>query len=162
VLLDAWRRAGLGDDAELLVAGEGPIEPRGRGVRALGRVDRDELPALYASADALVLPSVRTATFLEPWGLVVNEAMRQATPVIASDAVGAVAGGLVRDGRNGLVAPAGDAAALASRIRTIAVNPELRGRLSAAARTDVEAFSEQAWVEGVQRALRAVGVAAPC
>jgi len=88
--------------------------------------------------------------------------MCQATPLIASDAVGAVAGGLVRDGRNGLVAPAGDAAALASRIRTFAVNPELRQRLSAAARADVEAFSERAWVEGVQRALRSVGAAAPC
>ena len=74
---------------------------------ALGFVPRDELPALYAAADALVLPSIRTATFLEPWGLVVNEAMHQGTPVIASDAVGAAAGGLVRDGRNGLVVAAG-------------------------------------------------------
>jgi glycosyltransferase involved in cell wall biosynthesis len=126
-------------------------------VRALGAVPRDELPELYASADALALPSVRTATFLEPWGLVVNEAMRQGTPAIASDAVGAVAGGLVRDGRNGLVAPAGDAAVLATRIRTLAMNQELRGRLSAAAREDVEAFSEEAWVDGMRQALRAVG-----
>ena len=157
VLLDAWRRAGLGDDAELVVAGAGPLRAEGRGVRALGAVERAELPHLYASADALVLPSVRTATFLEPWGLVINEAMRQGTPAIATDAVGAVAGGLVRDGRNGLVAPAGDAGALASRIRTLAMNPDLRGRLSAAAREDVEAFSEEAWVDGMRRALRAVG-----
>jgi glycosyltransferase involved in cell wall biosynthesis len=157
VLLEAWRRAGLGPGAELVVAGEGPLRPDGPGVRALGAVPRDELPELYASADALALPSVRTATFLEPWGLVVNEAMRQGTPAIASDAVGAVAGGLVRDGRNGLVAPAGDAAVLATRIRTLAMNQELRGRLSAAAREDVEAFSEEAWVDGMRQALRAVG-----
>ena len=162
VLLDAWRRAGLGPDAELLVAGDGPLTVAGDGVRPLGHVAREDLPALYASADALVVPSVRTATFLEPWGLVVNEAMQQGTPVIATDAVGAAAGGLVRDGRNGIVAPAGDSAALATRIRALAMNPELRGRLSAAAREDVRAFSEEAWVEGMRRALRAVGAGAPC
>jgi glycosyltransferase involved in cell wall biosynthesis len=157
VLLEAWRKADLGAGAELVVAGTGALEPEGPGIRALGHVLRTELPSLYAAADALVLPSIRTATFLEPWGLVVNEAMHQGTPVIASDAVGAVAGGLVRDGRNGLVVPAGDAQALATRIAALAANPELRERLGGAARQDVEPFSEAAWVDGMQRALRAVG-----
>jgi glycosyltransferase involved in cell wall biosynthesis len=159
VLVDAWRRAGLGEGASLAFAGAGPLRPAGPGIALLGRVGRDELPALYAAADALVLPSVPTATFLEPWGLVVNEAMHQGTPVIASDAVGAAAGGLVREGRNGLVVPAGDAEALATRIRALAMNPALRERLGAAARADVERFSEAAWVEGMRRALRAVGAA---
>jgi glycosyltransferase involved in cell wall biosynthesis len=162
VLLDAWRSAGLGDGGELVVAGDGPLTVDGPRVRALGQVPREQLANLYASADALVLPSVPTATFREPWGLVVNEAMQHGTPVIASDAVGAAAGGLVRDGRNGLVVPAGDAGALASRIRALAMNAELRERLGAAARQDVAAFSEAAWVEGMRRALRAVGVGAPC
>jgi glycosyltransferase involved in cell wall biosynthesis len=157
VLLGAWRAAGLRDDARLVFAGAGPIRPEGPGVEVLGRVAREQLPPLYASADALVLPSIRTATFLEPWGLVVNEAMHQGTPVIASDAVGAVAGGLVQDGRNGLVAPAGDAQTLATRIRTLAKNPELVSRLGAAASEDVKPFSEAAWVEGMRRALHAVG-----
>jgi glycosyltransferase involved in cell wall biosynthesis len=158
VLLEAWRRAELPGAAELLIAGEGPLWPSGSGVRALGQVPREELPKIYASADALVLPSVPTATFREPWGLVVNEAMQQGTPAIASDAVGAVAGGLVRDGRNGLVAPAGDAEALAVRIRALAMNPDLRTRLGEAAREDVRAYSDDAWVDGVRRALAAVGV----
>jgi glycosyltransferase involved in cell wall biosynthesis len=157
VLLEAWRRAGLSERGTLAFAGAGPLQPTGPGVRVLGPVARANLPALYARADALVLPSIRTATFLEPWGLVVNEAMHQGTPVIASDAVGAVAGGLVRDGRNGLVARAGDAQALASRIETLAANPELRAQLGAAAREDVAAFSEAAWVRGMQDALHAVG-----
>ena len=131
-------------------------------MRALGQVPREELPKLYASADALALPSVRTATFREPWGLVVNEAMQQGTPVIASEQVGAAAGGLVVDGRNGLVVPAGDIHALAGRIRALAMNPELRARLGEAARSDVRAFTPQAWVDGVRRALRAVGAGAPC
>ena len=77
--------------------------------------------------------------------------------MIASDAVGAVAGGLVRDGRNGLVAPAGDTAALATRLRTIALNPALRERLGAAAAEDVKAFSLERWVDGMSAALAAVG-----
>jgi glycosyltransferase involved in cell wall biosynthesis len=160
VLLDAWRRAE--SPGELLVAGAGRLSPNGLGVRALGFVPRERLPDVYASADALVLPSVRTATFLEPWGLVVNEAMQHGKPVIATDAVGAVAGGLVRDGQNGLVAPAGDPEALATRIRMLAMNPELRERLGAAAKADVSVYTDQAWVDGMRRALRAVGVGAPC
>jgi glycosyltransferase involved in cell wall biosynthesis len=160
-LLDAWRRADTGDGSALALAGEGPlrgaVEAAGAGVRALGRVTRTELPALYAAADALVLPSIRTATFTEPWGLVVNEAMHQATPVVATNAVGAVAGGLVRDGRNGLVVRERDAAALAASLGTLAADPALRERLGAAALRDVAPYTHAAWVEGMRRALSAAG-----
>ena len=57
-----------------------------------------------------MIPSVPTPTFREPWGLVVNEAMNRGLAVIASDAVGAAAGGLVRDGENGLIVRAGRSA----------------------------------------------------
>ena len=155
VLLEAWRRAALGEDARLALAGEGRLagavgaasaaDPR---IRALGRVERTALPDLYAAADALVLPSVRTATFLEPWGLVVNEAMHQGTPVIASDAVGAAAGGLVDDGRNGLVVPAEDPAALAGALRLLRDDQELRRRLGETARRDVAPYTFEAWADG--------------
>jgi glycosyltransferase involved in cell wall biosynthesis len=125
----------------------------------LGHVDSDRLPALYAAADVLVLPSIRTATFTEPWGLVVNEAMHQGTPAITTDAVGAAAGGLVRHGHNGLVVPQRDPAALAGALRTLAGDPALRERLGAAAREDVAGFSEAAWVAGMRQALTSVGAA---
>lgn len=153
VLLQAWREAALAGDGVLALAGEGALRPEGDGVHALGHVPRAELPALYAAADVLVLPSVRTATFTEPWGLVCNEAMHQSTPIVATDAVGAVAGGLVKDGRNGLVVPQGDAAALAARLRAVAYAPELRARLGAAAGTDVGAYTYAAWVRGMREAL---------
>ena len=161
LLLEAWRLAALGWDARLAIVGEGSLgdqvaRARG-GVRALGYVAPTELPALYAAADVLVLPSVRTATFTEPWGLVANEAMLQRTPVIASDAVGAAAGGLVRDGRNGLVFPAGAAAALAARLRLLAEAPELRERLGATAREDAAALTPAAWARGMGLALGAAG-----
>jgi glycosyltransferase involved in cell wall biosynthesis len=165
LLLRAWHGAGLGPDAVLALAGDGPLRPLadrgGRGVRALGPVSRAELPALYAAADVLVLPSRRTATFLEPWGLVVNEAMLQSTPVIASTAVGAVAGGLVRHDRNGLVFPDGRAQDLSGRLTTLYADEPLRERLGDAARVDALAYSEQAWADGVRRALAFVGASRP-
>jgi glycosyltransferase involved in cell wall biosynthesis len=160
VLLEAWRKANLGDGAVLALAGDGPLrgelarEPED--VQALGFVPRDHLPALYAAADVLVLPSIRTETFLEPWGLVVNEAMLQGTPVITSDAVGAARGGLVQDGRTGLVVPEHDAGALAARLQSVAGNPQLRDALGAAARQEVTHFTYPAWVTGMRRALAAV------
>ena len=159
VLLDAWRFAGI-QDAVLTFAGDGPL--RSRVPKALGRVAPERLRTLYASADVVVVPSVTTATFKEPWGLVVNEAMLQGTPVIASDAVGAVAGGLVRDGRNGLVFPAGDARALAARIRALEGDSELISRLGKTAREDALRYTPQAWADAVSRALEAVSAGRAC
>src|SRR5581483_4620011 len=97
VLLQAWS----GIEASLVVIGDGPLAgaaARASGVRVLGARPRSELPVAYAAAELAVLPSIPTPRFREPWGLVCNEAMHQGRPVIATDAVGAVAGGLVRDG----------------------------------------------------------------
>jgi glycosyltransferase involved in cell wall biosynthesis len=158
-LLRAWKLAGL-DDAVLALAGEGPLRrlaERDSSARCLGRIPNVELPAWYSAADVLVLPSIPAAPVLEPWGLVVNEAMLQGTPVIASDAVGAVAGGLVRHQRNGLVVRAGDPGSLAAALRTLAKDEKLRERLGSAARGDAARFTPDAWVDGVRRALVAVG-----
>jgi glycosyltransferase involved in cell wall biosynthesis len=83
--------------------------------------------------------------------------MLQRTPVVASDAVGAAAGGLVRDGRNGFVVPAGDPDALAARLRALAGDADLRARLGAAARDDAAAYTPAAWAAGMGRALAAAG-----
>jgi glycosyltransferase involved in cell wall biosynthesis len=83
--------------------------------------------------------------------------MHQGTPVIASDAVGAAAGGLVVDGRTGLVVPAGDAGTLAARISALAAGPGLREPLGAAAREQVAEYTPQRWAEGMSQALAAAG-----
>ena len=161
VLLDAWGRAGMSGHARLAMAGDGPMSDEvsrgGDRIARLGHVDTRDLPALYAAADVLVLPSIRTRTFVEPWGLVANEAMLQSTPVIASDAVGAVAGGLVRDGTTGLVFPAGDAGALAARIEALRAAPELRLRLGQAAREAACELTPAAWAAGMAEAMDRVG-----
>jgi glycosyltransferase involved in cell wall biosynthesis len=160
-LLAAWREAGLGGGASLVLAGVGAgYAPAARepSVVCLDSLDRAQLRRAYAAADVLVLPSIATATFREPWGLVVNEAMNRGLPVIASDAVGAVAGGLVRDGDTGLVFAAGDSAALAGAMRRLAGDPRLRARLGARGREDVLRYTHAAWAEGFSRALASVGL----
>jgi glycosyltransferase involved in cell wall biosynthesis len=159
VLLEAWRIASL-ERAVLAFAGDGPLSRRVP--NEIGSLAPDDLPPLYAAADVLVLPSVATATFKEPWGLVVNEAMLQGTPVIASDAVGAVAGGLVHDGRNGLVFPSGDARALAARLSALRGDRAMRETLGRAAREDVREYTPQAWAKAVSTALEAVGEGRAC
>jgi glycosyltransferase involved in cell wall biosynthesis len=128
------------------------------GVSCIEPVRPDRLREMYAAADVLVAPSIRTPTFREPWSLVVNEAMNRGLAVICSDAVGAVAGGLVRDGHNGLVVPAGDSDALAGAMVRLAGDPELRARLGAAGARDVSAYTYDAWADGFSRALASVGL----
>jgi glycosyltransferase involved in cell wall biosynthesis len=169
VLLEAWRQARpTAADAALVLVGAGP-SPRSAMADGSGGVDRSglrwlepvrpvELRNLYAACDVLVVPSIPTRTFREPWALVVNEAMNRGVPVIASDAVGAAAGGLVRDGESGLVVRAGDSAALADAIGRLAADPALRARLGRAGAENVRAFSHDAWARGFSAALSSLGV----
>jgi glycosyltransferase involved in cell wall biosynthesis len=157
VLLDAWRESGLGAPAAALVlvgAGTGSARnPAGGAVVSVGAQPAEQVRNFLAAADVCVIPSLRTRSFREPWGLVANEAMNQSTPVIASEEVGAVAGGLVRHERNGLVVPAGDAPALAAALRRLHDDPRLRGELGANARRDVAAYTFEAWAGGFEVAL---------
>jgi glycosyltransferase involved in cell wall biosynthesis len=102
----------------------------------------------------VAIPSVPSPRFVEPWGLVANEAMNQHCAVIATDAVGAAAGGLVRHERTGLVVPAGDAPALEEAIRRLHDDPPLRERLAAAGAEAVKAYTYEAWADGFAAALR--------
>jgi glycosyltransferase involved in cell wall biosynthesis len=170
VLTEAWRTTGLQPPpAALVLVGAGSNPPWVRAGGAAGDIQDGmlrmdpvppvELRSLYAACDALVVPSIATPTFREPWGLVVNEAMNRGLPVIASDAVGAAAGGLVRDGHNGVVVPAGDRDALAAAIDRLAAEPALRARLGEAGAQDVRAYTYDAWAKGFSAALSSLGLA---
>ena len=101
------------------------------------------------------MPSLPTRDFLEPWGLVVNEAFHQGVPVIATDAVGAAAGGLVQHERTGLIVPAGDVEALRAAIHRLQDDAPLRRTLGENAKHEVAAYTYDAWAEGMSRALAA-------
>ena len=169
VLFEAWRTTGLqAPPAALVLVGVGsnpPWVPTGGavgdardGILWMDPIPPVELRNIYAACDVLVVPSIATPTFREPWGLVVNEAMNQGLPVIATDAVGAVAGGLVRDGHNGLVVPAGERDALAEAINRLAAEPELRAQFGEAGAQDVRAYTYDAWADGFSSALASLGL----
>jgi glycosyltransferase involved in cell wall biosynthesis len=156
VLLDAWSRASATTDATLVLIGEGSIAPAAtNNVRALGARPRSALATAYAAAEFTVLPSVPTPRFKEPWGLVCNESMHQGRPVIATTAVGAAAGGLVRDGETGVVVAPGDADELASAIGALLADGERRARLGAAAREAVAPYTYDAMLAAFDLALAA-------
>jgi glycosyltransferase involved in cell wall biosynthesis len=93
------------------------------GVRALGYVDEEDLPGLYAGARAFVLPSR-----YEGFGLPCLEAMACGTPVVAADraALPETCGGAA------LLVDPDDAEAVAEAVLRAATDVQLRARLRAA------------------------------
>jgi glycosyltransferase involved in cell wall biosynthesis len=147
-------------DAAVLFVGDGPqrdeLEAAAASlgwssVRFAGFRNQRELPRFYDLCDMAVLPSRR-----EPWGLVVNEAMNAAKPVVVSDAVGC-ADDLVVSGETGFVFPAGDVDALAARLADLVRDPGLARRMGDAARERVSRFDFDADVAGLRQALASVG-----
>jgi glycosyltransferase involved in cell wall biosynthesis len=134
-LLRAFAKAKL-SKALLVFAGEGPlrsqleseavalgVSPR---VRFLGFANQSQLPAVYTSADLMVLPSE-----YEPFAVVVNEAMCCGCAVIASDHVGA-ARDLVAPVAAEFVFPSGNVDRLAGVLKDAVTD---RTRLQSVARS---------------------------
>lgn len=172
-LLAAWRLLTGGDRAgaaapagpapTLVAIGDGPLAgavAATPGARLLGPLARERLPVAYAAAALLVLPSIPTPRFREPWGLVCNEALHQGTPVLATSAVGAAAGGLVRHEQTGLVVPPRDPPALAAAIARLLADPALRARLGAAGRAALAGHTHAAMADAFGAALRRAGALA--
>jgi glycosyltransferase involved in cell wall biosynthesis len=113
-LLEAWRRGGYGKHARLSVYGavalpDRVLRPIPSGIELHGSIPRAELLDRYATADALVFP-----TLCDGFGMVVNEAWSRGVPVITTDRAGAA--DLLRDRINGLLIPAADPEALGQAI----------------------------------------------
>jgi glycosyltransferase involved in cell wall biosynthesis len=165
VLLRAWRSLGLSATFGGVVGGGGapiPAGPPATGAAmSVGEADPATVRNFYAGSDVVVIPSIPTRDFREPWGLVTNEAFNQGVPVIATDAVGAAAGGLIEHERTGLIVPAADADALARALRRLHDDPALRTRLGAAGREAVRAYDHAAWADGMARGLAAAGAGRP-
>lgn len=100
----------------------------------LGTVPDTELPAWYAAADVLAFPSTK-----EGWGLAVLEAMSAGLPVITSDLP--VFHEYLVPGRDALMVPVGNAAALATALISVLCDPQLAGRLRSAGTAVCEHFT---------------------
>jgi len=120
-------------------------------IRFAGFAQREQLAIYYALAEMVILP-----TYTDTWGLVVNEAMACGLPVIVSKIAGCVAD-LVKENWNGsLVAPR-DVAALASAMRSLADQPDLRAKMGVNSMQHIFHYSPKEWSAGVARMVEAVG-----
>jgi glycosyltransferase involved in cell wall biosynthesis len=147
-------------DAELHLVGSGSLEEHLRRqidgssrVTIVGHVAQDDLPAELERATCLALPSVTTRETNEPWGLVVNEAMHAGLPVVATDAVGAAVGGLVRDGENGYVVPERDPVRLGDALSRLLADPASAQRMGRQARRDAAAFNYERMANAFEAAV---------
>ena len=152
------------DDAVLVMAGDG-VERANlealvkqhnltESVRFVGHLVQQTTLSYYAIAYVQVLPSITTSAGKEPWALVVNEAFNQGVPMIASDAVGAVAGGLVQEGVNGFVVPEQDSRSLAQALQRILDDVQLRFQMSEHAFAGIADYTPERMAEVFTDAIR--------
>jgi len=98
-----------------------------------GRVPDEDLPAHYRLCDLLVLPSITRG---EAFGIVLLEAFATGKPVIASNLPGVRT--VVDDGVNGLLTRPNDTDDLASKVRYLLANPDIRQRFGRNGRKKAE------------------------
>lgn len=140
VLLDAFSQ--MSGEVELWIAGDGPetAELRGRfrndqRLRWLGRISDAEASSRMKAADILCAPSL----YAESFGVVLLEGMAAGAVVVASDISGY--NGVVTNGRDGILVPAGDSGALAMELSRLLAEPDRRAELRAHGEARAESFS---------------------
>ena len=132
-----------GDEAHLLERYAAlPIE-------VVGPLDQRGLAAEFRRAGCLVLPSRN-----DSYAMVVTEALAAGLPVIVSEMVGAK--DLVREGKNGWIVPAGDAAPLAVRMLACARDREGLRAMREECRRSVEAATWEAYHERFAELVRRI------
>ena len=166
-LLEAYARycASCPDPWGLVILGTGPLKDEVEGtIRRLqlgtrvvtpGYIPYDSLPTYYALAGAFILPSV-----IEPWGLVVNEAMAARLPVLVSDRCGSAAD-LVQEGRNGFTFDPSSVEQLADLMLKVSRLPrDQRDAMGRAGQEIISRWSPEFFGENLEKAMQAA-LAAP-
>ena len=133
-LIKAFTRFSEFNDIALLIVGDGPERNRLEvlckelkisNVIFIWRADeRNEIAHYYLLSDIFVFPTI-TLKIHEEWGLVVNEAMSVAKPIVVSNSAGC-AYELVKNGVNGYIVPEKNVEALYEAIKKLMTNDELR------------------------------------
>lgn len=140
-----------GTDVACIIAGQGEQLPHleqlrtelGLGSRVHFLGFRRDMPAVYAAADVVGVPS----TWQEPFGYTVVEAFATGRPVIASR-VGGIPEIVTPD--TGYLTTPGDAEEIAQAIVALAVNPAVRVAMAEAARRRALEFSLDKCVQGIE------------
>jgi glycosyltransferase involved in cell wall biosynthesis len=143
----------------LLIVGDGEeraaLESRAQeaepgNIRFLGFRNQTELPRFYDLCNVFVLASVD-----EPWGLVINEVMNAARPVIVTDQVGCHKN-LVQNTVNGYVVKARDTQALADSLHAVLADEQTWQTMGAHSLQIVQNYSFEENVGGIRQALHHV------
>lgn len=151
MLIETFYKSGLYEKQwNLKIAGGGPLKDKLLGiildnhVELIDWISYDQLPGLYHAADCFILPSI-----FEPWGLVVNEAMAAALPVIVSEQCGCCPDLL--DETNGWVFDATNQESLVSILNKLSETNDnelrLKGNCSIKIISD---YSPETWAENVK------------
>ena len=160
-LLDAYRRyrakAGEADPLPLVLCGDGPERAQIRslaagaetGVTLPGFVQYDALPAYYGLAAGFV-----HASTVEPWGLVVNEAMASGLPVLVSNRCGC-APDLVREGVNGYTFDPYNVEELAERLLELHRREADLPAMGQASREIIREWGPERFGQGLWQAIQA-------
>jgi glycosyltransferase involved in cell wall biosynthesis len=164
-LIDAAR--GLeqsGEPLEVVIAGDGAereeLERRAadlevRSVRFAGRLAREEVPSLIASADVAVMSLRDLPLFLDAVPTKLLEYMAAGKPVVAA-AAGEVAR-MIDEAEAGITCAPEDPAAMAAAIRTLLSDPPRARAMGANGRRYVEQhLSRDAFVDKLETVLRAL------
>jgi len=107
------------------------------GVKLWGFQNQTELPYLYTLGDIFVLPS----GYGETWGLVVNEAMCYAKPIIVSNLVGCGSDLVTKN--NGFVVPYSDTDKMADSLKILIENDELRKNFGQESEKIIKSYSQE-------------------
>ena len=135
---EAWRLLVVGDGVERKDF-QRRLTDAGLDDRAVftGAIEFDRVPEYFHQIDVLVLPTETTKRIREQFGRVLVEAMASDVPVIGSTC-GAIPEVI---GDAGLVFAEGDAGALATALRQMLTDADLRERLIVAGRRQVKQYS---------------------
>ncbi len=140
-------------------AGDGELRrPTEVGVLEAGREDRVSFPGFltdpetfWREIDLFLLPSA-----FEALGTVLLDALARGMPIVATE-VGGIPGS-VRDGREGLLAPAGDDEGLARAILAIRRNPDLHQSLGSSGRERSRDYEIRGLVDRILKVYEAVEI----
>lgn len=155
VIFGAARARATGLPLEILIAGDGPLNKEMRAaaqelrvpLHMLGFCNQTQMPAAYAAADCLVLPSDARET----WGLVVNEALACGCAVAVSTACGCTPD-LITDQQVGRSFTPGDIEGIADAMVTLVRSPPHKDAIRRVCRQ----YSLDAATEGIISAVRCV------
>lgn len=160
-LLEAFAcyRSRVGQSAwDLVLLGDGPMaEEIYRAVSKLrlesavhlpGFIQYEELPVYYGAASAFV-----HASTVEPWGLVINEAMAAGLPVIASKICGATSE-LLSEGVNGFAFDPYDVSQLTGLFQRVSAPGADLASMGKASQELIEDWGPERFSEGLTEAVR--------